>query len=92
MNERELNTNPAANPWFAAKDAERRNGEARSTYTAKQRAKAQTAFDLIDTVFEYKNIFLTYRKTFVAIKVEDPVIRHGMKTMLKNLEEMFDAP
>lgn len=91
ITERDLDTNPATNPWFAAMDAQRRNGEARSTYTAKQRAKAQTAFDLIDTVYESKEMFLTYRKTFVTIKIEEPIVRCGMKTMLKNLEDMFDA-
>lgn len=73
--ERELNVRNAPNAWAAVKDAQRRNAENRSTYTPKQRAKAQTIFDLLDCAYTYKRMYMNYRKTMISIKLEEAQVK-----------------
>ena len=85
----ELNTVGAGNFAFAAAmDALRRNGEMRSTYTSNQRKRAQSIYDLLDTAYSYKNMYMNFRKKFVSIKLEGARARD---TMARDVEAMFRA-
>lgn len=84
---KELETKAANNKWFAAADAERYSRECASRYTSAQRANVLTAVDLIDMVYAYKGIHTNYRKTFIAIKVDAPVVRN--RRMLNEVEDIL---
>lgn len=48
----------------------------RCTYTASQRASAQTVVDLLDSAYEYEDCYTNYRKKFIAINIAEPIIRN----------------
>jgi len=88
MQEKEIGTVGAG--YFArgaAINAEMRNRELSHSYSSEQRAKAATARDLIDTAYAYSNIYINYRKTFIAIKVESARVRD--KRFAKEMEDIF---
>ena len=57
-------------PWFAARDAHMRSEVSKHSYTTKQRAKADAIKFALELCYSCKDIYLTYRQRFVAIKVE----------------------
>jgi hypothetical protein len=68
---KELDTKEAGSFAFAAvMDAQRRNSNNKSHYSAEQIRKAVTASDLIDTAFSYSKLYINYRQKFIAIKAE----------------------
>lgn len=85
MKAQELDTKPAKSAWFAAKDADRYSDDCRITYTAKQRATAETFKDLVEYAYSGR-VYLTYRKTFVSVKIDQPVVRD--RKFKKSLEEL----
>ena len=56
--------------YAAALDAQRQNTNNKSTYTAEQIRRAVTVRDLVDTAFSYTNLYINYRKRFIAVKAE----------------------
>lgn len=76
LKERELDTKSAGRYAFAAaKAADRYSEECRMLYTPKQQAQAETVRDIVALAYMGKEIYITYRKTFVTIKVELPEAR-----------------
>ena len=68
---KELDTKEAGKfAWAAAMDAQRRNTNNKSHYSADQIKKAVTASDLIDTAFSYSNLYIDYRQKWIAVKAE----------------------
>jgi len=68
---KELDTKEAGQFAFAAVlDAQRRNSNNKSHYSADQIKRAITVQDLIDTAFSYSKLYINYRKKFIAIKAE----------------------
>jgi len=68
---KELDTKEAGGFAFAAAmDAQRRNTNNKSTYTAEQIRRALTVRDLIDTAFSYTKLYINYRAKFIAVKAE----------------------
>lgn len=73
---KELDTKPAGRFAFAAaRDATRYSDECRMLYTARQRAAAETFMDIVSAAYSGKQIYLTYRKTFITVKVDGPTLR-----------------
>jgi hypothetical protein len=58
----------------AAINAEMRNREMRSTWTSEKRSAAQTVLDLLDMAYK-GNFYINYRKKFIAVKVDAPIVR-----------------
>ena len=58
------------NAWGAARNAEMLNNKLKHTYNLAQQRKAITARDLLDTAYSYSKLYINYRKTFIAIKLE----------------------
>lgn len=85
----ELDSNPAFMPWLVVKKEEQRNQENASRYTSKQRSNAQTLVDLLDYAYAAKGFHVNYRKTFIAIKVDHPIVKD--RKQVKILEELFDV-
>lgn len=57
-------------PWFAARDAHMRSEVSKHSYTTKQRAKADAIKFALELCYACKDVYVTYRRKFVAIKVE----------------------
>lgn len=68
---KELDTKSAGfYAYAAAINAAALNSRICSTYTQKERNAAQTAFDIIDSYYSHKKMYINYRKTFIAIKID----------------------
>jgi hypothetical protein len=85
---KELDTKEAGTFAFAAvMDAQRRNTNNKSLYTQEQIRKALSVRDLLDSAFSYKNLYINYRKKFIAVKVEGARSRDSMS---KRVIELFE--
>jgi hypothetical protein len=86
-NERDLDTKPAGkNAYAASVDAGRYSDECQMLYTPKQRAAAQTFQDIVNMAYSAKQTYLTYRKTFVAVKLVNAIVRD--RKILRELESI----
>ena len=56
--------------YAAALDAQRQNTNNKSHYTSEEIQRAVTVRDLVDTAFSYTNLYINYRKRFIAVKAE----------------------
>lgn len=76
MQEKELKMAKAGNfAVFAAVNADYLNRMNACTYTSNERAKGQQLLDVIDLAYNYKESFINFRKTFIAVKIEYPRIK-----------------
>jgi hypothetical protein len=75
MKARSINRDEATVPWYAARDARMRSAVEATHYTDMQKAKCEGMRFALEMVYGFKEIHITYRKKFVAIKVEHPIIR-----------------
>jgi hypothetical protein len=86
---KELDTKEAGQFAFAAvMDANRRNSNNKSHYSAEQIKKAVTARDLLDTAFSYSKLYINYRKKFIAIKAEGARAKDVLAKEVVNLFEL----
>jgi hypothetical protein len=85
---KELDTKEAGTFAFAAvMDAQRRNTNNKSLYTQEQIRKALIVRDLLDSAFSYSNLYINYRKKFIAVKVEGARAKDSMS---KQIIELFE--
>lgn len=84
---KEIDTNPARFAWFAVKDEARRSRENAATYTSQQRGAAETVRDLLDLAYAYKGIYINYRKTFIVVKMDSPLVRD--RRQAKEIDAIF---
>lgn len=88
MKEKDIATGTAPCGWYAAVDAQRRNTNNMSIYTEAQRGLALRAKDLIDLAYQCQAVHINYRKTFIAIKLESPMVKN--RQALKTMEKIFE--
>ena len=87
LKQRELDTKSAGRFAFAAaRDANRYSDECRMLYTAKERAQAETLCDIVTMAYAGKQVYITFRKTFISIKVDAPIVRD--RKIVRELEEI----
>jgi hypothetical protein len=85
---KELDTKDAGQyAYAAARDAQRRNSNNKSTYSQDQIRKALSVRDLLDSAFTYKNLYINYRQKFIAVKAEGARARDSMAKEVINLFE-----
>ena len=85
---KELETKDAGNyAYAAARDAQRRNTNNKSSYTQEQIRRALTVRDLLDSAFSYSNLYINYRKTFISVKAEGARARDRMAREVVTLFE-----
>jgi hypothetical protein len=73
---KELDTKSAGQfAWVAARDARMRNYANSTLYTDAQKHKAERIKLILEMVYSAKQVHINYRKTFVAIKVDNGRIR-----------------
>jgi len=85
---KELETKDAGNyAYAAARDAQRRNTNNKSSYTQDEIRKALSVRDLLDSAFSYKTLYINYRKKFIAVKAEGARARDSMAREVVKLFE-----
>ena len=85
---KELETKQAGQfAYAAARDAQRQNSNNKSTYSQEQIRKALTVRDLLDSAFSYSNLYINYRKKFIAVKAEGARARDSMAREVVKLFE-----
>jgi hypothetical protein len=86
---KELDTKDAGTyAYAAARDAQRQNSNNKSTYSQDQIRKALTVRDLLDSAFSYSNLYINYRKRFIAVKAEGA---RAKDRMAKEVVELFES-
>jgi hypothetical protein len=86
---KELDTKEAGTYAFAAAmDAQRQNSNNKSHYTQAQVRQALTVRDLLDSAFSYKNLYINYRKKFIAVKAEGA---RAKDAMAKEVVDLFES-
>jgi hypothetical protein len=76
---KELDTKDAGTyAYAAARDAQRQNSNNKSTYSQDQIRKALSVRDLLDSAYTYTNLYINYRKKFIAVKAEGHRARDAM--------------
>ena len=86
---KELETKSAGQYAFAAvMDAGRRNSNNKSHYSQEQIKRALTARDLLDSAYSYSNLYINYRKKFIAIKAEGARAKDALAKEVVKLFEL----
>ena len=86
---KELETKAAGSyAYAAARDAQRQNSNNKSTYSQDQIRRALTVRDLLDSAYSYTNLYINYRKKFIAIKAEGARARDRMA---KEVVALFES-
>ena len=70
MQAQAIDRDEAITPWFAAKDAHIRSEVCKQAYTSKQQAKADGLRYALELCYVCKEVYVTYRQRFIAVKVE----------------------
>jgi hypothetical protein len=74
------------NRFGAVRNAELLNAQQQRTYSQAQQRQAVTARDLLDTAYNYSELYINYRKKFIAIKLEGAQARSAI---VKEVEALF---
>lgn len=85
----QLETEKAANRYFAYMDAVGRSNKEQANATPAERKRAQTSFDLLDMAYDYDAYYITWRKKFIAIKLVGAKVTDA--AMLAKVEEHLDT-
>ena len=75
MNATELDTKSAPFAWLAARDAAMKSYVASTQYTEAQKIRAERMKLGLEMVYAVKSAFITYRKKFVTIKLDQARVR-----------------
>jgi hypothetical protein len=70
-----LDTKEASNAFFAARDARMRNYAMSSTYTDKERLKAERVKLALECVYRVTEVHINYRQKFIAVKLCNAIVR-----------------
>lgn len=75
MESREIDSKKAGKySWFAARDARMRSSVNSTLYTEKDRVRAERMCMALTLVYRGKQFYVEYRKTFIAVKIDSPVV------------------
>jgi hypothetical protein len=75
MNATELDTKAAPFAWIAARDAAMKSYAASTLYTDAQKVRAERMKLGLEMVYSARSAFITYRKKFVTIKLDQARVR-----------------
>lgn len=84
MQEKELNSHPASNAIYAFLDARKRSKENEPTFPITTQVIGDTIYELAGKAYDYFDLYKTYRKNFLAVKLSKPSIKdYEMKDKLE---------
>ena len=89
MNATELDTKAAPFAWVAARDAAMKSYAASTLYTDIQKVRAERMKLGLEMVYSARSAFITYRKKFVTIKLDQARVRD--RKTLALLEKDYTA-
>ena len=89
MNATELDTKAAPFAWIAARDAAMKSYAACTLYTDAQKVRAERMKLGLEMVYSARSAFITYRKKFVTIKLDQA--RVSDRKTLALLEQDYTA-
>ena len=89
MNATELDTKAAPFAWVAARDAAMKSYAASTLYTDAQKVRAERMKMGLEMVYSARSAFITYRKKFVTIKLDQA--RVSDRKTLALLEQDYTA-
>jgi hypothetical protein len=89
MNATELDTKAAPFAWVAARDAAMKSYAASTLYTEAQKVRAERMKLGLEMVYSARSAFITYRKKFVTIKLDQARVRD--RKTLALLEKDYTA-
>ena len=89
MNATELDTKAAPFAWIAARDAAMKSYAASTLYTDAQKVRAERMKLGLEMVYSARSAFITYRKKFVTIKLDQA--RVSDRKTLALLEQDYTA-
>jgi len=89
MNATELDTKAAPFAWVAARDAAMKSYVASTLYTDAQKVRAERMKLGLEMVYSVRSAFITYRKKFVTIKLDQARVRD--RKTLALLEKDYTA-
>jgi hypothetical protein len=89
MNATELDTKSAPFAWVAARDAAMKSYAASTLYTDAQKVRAERMKLGLEMVYSARSAFITYRKKFVTIKLDQA--RVSDRKTLALLEQDYTA-
>ena len=72
---RDLDTKEASNAFFAARDARMRNYAMSSTYTERERLRAEQVKLGLECVYRVTEVHINYRQKFIAVKLTNALVR-----------------
>jgi hypothetical protein len=75
MNATELDSKAAPFAWIAARDAAMKSYAASTLYTDAQKVRAERMKLGLEMVYSARSAFITYRKKFVTIKLDQARVR-----------------
>ena len=84
MNVREQDNKPAFVPFIAAMDAQYRNQQNVGYWTSQQISTAEKFKLFLESVYTCNDVYINYRKKFIAIKVDNPVSQSEFRELLLN--------
>ena len=82
-----LDTKEATNAFFAQRDARMRNYANSSTYTQNERIKAERVKLALEMVYRSKEVYINYRKNFIAVKLCNALVRD--RAAVAEVEAMY---
>jgi len=89
MNAVEFDTKAAPFAWVAARDAAMKSYAASTLYTEAQKVRAERMKLGLEMVYAARNTYITYRKKFVTIKLDQARVRD--RKTLALLEQDYTA-
>ena len=89
MNATELDTKAAPFAWVAARDAAMKSYAASTLYTEAQKVRAERMKLGLEMVYSARSAFITYRKKFVTLKLDQARVRD--RKTLALLEQDYTA-
>jgi hypothetical protein len=88
MKTNEIETKESTNKFFASQDAKLRSYAASTHYLDSERTAAERVKLGLELCYYAKNVFITYRKKFITVKIEDARVRN--KEALADLEQDYE--
>jgi hypothetical protein len=88
MLEKELDTQASGNKWWSKKDARMKSYAYSTTYSEQQKIAAERVKLGLELCYANKDIHINFRKKFITIKVEKPLVRD--RKNLKLLEAEYE--
>jgi hypothetical protein len=82
-----LDTKEATNAFFAARDARMRNYAMSSTYSDKERLRAEQVKLGLECVYRVTEVHINYRQKFIAVKLSNAIVRD--RASVADLEALY---